>query len=138
MADAEGRVQRGRSVPSRELTTDAHKAGVAVLLSLGGWGWDKQFAAIVSKPEAEDRYFTSILAMVDQFDYDGIDLDWEYPDTKDEIVGFERLTRRFRKALDELGNPQGAAHVHHHGRLVEPGHAAMARPGVRARDHGLD
>jgi chitinase len=57
----------------------------------------------VSKPEAEERYIRSVLAIVDTFDYDGIDLDWEYPDTTEEVVGFERLAKRFRKELDKLG-----------------------------------
>ena len=52
VADGEGRVQKRGSVPSRELTAEAHKAGVRVILSLGGWGWDRQFASIVSKPES--------------------------------------------------------------------------------------
>jgi chitinase len=107
VADGEGRVRREGRVPSRELTGEAHKAGVKVILSLGGWGWDKQFAAIVSKRESEERYFDSVMEIVDQFDYDGIDLDWEYPDTWEEVFGFERLTRRFRKALDELGKKKG-------------------------------
>lgn len=106
-ADGDGKIRTGRNVPSRELTGEAHKAGVKVLLSLGGWGWDKQFASIVSKPEAEDLYASSVMKIVDEYDYDGIDLDWEYPDTQDEVVGFERLTRRFRKALDELGEKEG-------------------------------
>jgi chitinase len=103
VADADGQVRTGRNVPSRELTAKAHQAGVKVLVSLGGWGWDSQFASIVSKPEAEDRYFKTVMAIVDENDYDGIDLDWEYPDTDKEIVGFERLTRRFRQALDTIG-----------------------------------
>ncbi len=107
VADGEGKVRRGPGVPSRELTAEAHRAGVKVLLSLGGWGWDKQFAAIVSKPEAEDRYVTSVMEIVDGDDYDGIDLDWEYPDTKEEVVGFERLSRRFRKELDAIGEKKG-------------------------------
>ena len=78
-----------------------------MLISLGGWGWDKQFAAITSKPEAEDRYVQEVMKIVDEYDYDGIDLDWEYPDTKEEIVGFERLCRRFRQQLDELGQKKG-------------------------------
>lgn len=107
VADGDGKVREGRNVPSRELAADAHKAGVEVLLSLGGWGWDRQFAAIVSKPEAEDRYVGAVIGLVDGADYDGIDLDWEYPDTKEEVVGFERLARRFRKALDAIGTRKG-------------------------------
>ncbi len=107
VADEEGNVRQNRNVPDRDLIGDAHKAGVKILVSLGGWGWDKQFAAIVSKPEAEDRYVASVLKIVEDADYDGIDLDWEYPDTEPEVVGFERLTRRFRKQLDELGAKKG-------------------------------
>ena len=102
-ADGDGNVRKSRTVPSRELTGEAHEAGVKVLLSLGGWGWDEQFASIVSRPEAEDRYVEAVMGLVDDFDYDGIDLDWEYPDTEQEVVGFERLARRFRKALDAIG-----------------------------------
>lgn len=127
VADEEGRVRPGRSVPSRELAAAAHRARVQVLLSLGGWGWDRQFAAIVAKPRAEDRYFASIMDLVDRFDYDGIDLDWEYPDTKDEVAGFERLARRFRKALDALGTRKS--------RIMTLTMAASSNPGTL---HWLD
>jgi chitinase len=106
-ADAEGNVTRRRDVPNKELAAEAHKAGVKLVLSLGGWGWDRQFASIVSKPEAEDRYVKSVVAIVDDADYDGIDLDWEYPDTEAEVVGFERLTRRLRKEIDAIGTRKG-------------------------------
>jgi chitinase len=107
VADGDGKIQSSRNVPSHDLVSDAHKAGVKVILSLGGWGWDKQFASIVSKPEAEDRYLKSVMDIVAQYDYDGIDLDWEYPDTEPEVIGFERLTRRFRRDLDALGTSRG-------------------------------
>ena len=103
VADAEGNVQKRGNVPDPKLVEDAHKAGVKVLLSLGGWGWDKQFAAIVEKPEAEARYVSAVLEAVNAAGYDGIDLDWEYPDNEKEVVGFERLTRTFRARLDALG-----------------------------------
>ena len=102
-ADGDGKLKSEKTVPSRDLTTTAHKGGAKVLISLGGWGWDEQFGSIVKNAQAEDRYVGAIMEIVDSADYDGIDLDWEYPDTKEEVVGFERLTRRFRKLLDELG-----------------------------------
>jgi chitinase len=107
VADGDGTIRRSAEVPSRELTAEAHRVGVKVLLSLGGWGWDKQFTAIVSRPEAESRYLNAVMGAVDQFDYDGIDIDWEYPDTRAEIAGFDRLARRFRLDLDALGERKG-------------------------------
>ena len=80
----------------------------------------------------------SVMEIVDGFDYDGIDLDWEYPDTKEEVVGFERLARRFRKELDAIGDEEGAADGPDDGRLVQPRHAPVARQGVPAGDDGLD
>jgi chitinase len=107
VADEDGTPRSSRNVPSRTLTTEAHRAGVKVLLSLGGWGWDRQFAAIVSRPESEDRYVKAVLDLVDTSDYDGIDLDWEYPDTAQEVEGFNRLVRRFRKGIDAIGKRKG-------------------------------
>lgn len=106
-AGPDGVLNKGRGAPSRELTTEAHKAGVKVLISLGGWGWDKQFAAIVSNPEAEARYVDAVVKMIDEYDYDGLDLDWEYPDTAEEVEGFERLTRTLRGRIDAIGKAKG-------------------------------
>jgi chitinase len=107
VADENGKLRPSKTCPSEQLVIDAHRAKVKVLLSLGGWGWDKQFTAMVKSPEAEERYTKAVMALVDQYDYDGIDLDWEYPDTKEKSVGFDRLSRRFRKELDGLGQKKG-------------------------------
>ena len=98
-----------RNVPEPRSDRRGPQGGRQGALSLGGWGWDKQFASIVSEPEAEDRYVKAVMEIVDESDYDGIDLDWEYPDTAEEVVGFERLARRFRKDLDAIGGEEGAA-----------------------------
>ncbi len=111
VADRDGILKLSEQVPSRDLTSEAHKAGVKVLISLGGWGYDETFAAMSLDPAAEDRYVKAVMDVVERTDYDGIDLDWEYPDTNIEIVGFERLARRFRKLLDELGKKKNRAMI---------------------------
>jgi chitinase len=111
VADEHGNVRKSSNVPSKDLTEQAHRSNVKVLISLGGWGWDKQFASIVANPEAFDRYTKAVLEIVDSADYDGIDLDWEYPDTEDEVAGFDRLARHFRKELDALGRRKNRAMI---------------------------
>lgn len=110
-ADADGSIKPSRNVPNPALVKDAHAHGVKVLLSLGGWGWDKQFAAIVAKDQTADRYIESVMKIVGDADYDGIDLDWEYPDTEAEVRGFERLVLHFRRELDRLGGRKGGRHM---------------------------
>ncbi len=96
VADGEGKVRTGRNVPSRELTGKAHQAGVKVLVSLGGWGWDGNSRPSCPSPKPKTAMSKSVMAIVDENDYDGIDLDWEYP------------TRR-RKSSASSGSPGGFA-----------------------------
>jgi chitinase len=103
VADEEGRIVARTSVPSRKLTTEAHGANVKVILSLGGWGMDKEFAALTSKEASYERFVIAVMTMVDEYDYDGIDLDWEFPDNPAEAKNFNRLARRFREELNLLG-----------------------------------
>lgn len=137
VADEDGKIRPSKTCPSRLLVHDAHKAGVKVLLSLGGWGWDKQFTAIVSKAEAEDRYVASVMAIVNEYDYDGIDLDWEYPDTKEKVVGFAPESP-FPDGARRLGAEEVPAPVSDHGRLGQPVHAQMAQQQAASGNHGLD
>ncbi len=103
VADEEGQIVARTAVPSRKLTTEAHQANVKVILSLGGWGMDKEFAALTSKEVSYERFVTAVMKMTDEYDYDGIDLDWEFPDNVTEAKNFNRLARRFRRELDVLG-----------------------------------
>ena len=103
VADEDGRIVARASVPSKKLTTEAHQAKVKVILSLGGWGMDEEFAALTAKEEAYERFVTAVMKIVDEYDYDGIDLDWEFPDNPTEAKNFNRLARRFRRDLNALG-----------------------------------
>jgi chitinase len=106
-ADEQGHLKPNSHVPNRPFVEAAHAAKVKVLLSLGGWGWDRQFAAMVADREAEARYADAVLRLVDDFDYDGLDVDWEYPDMAEEAKGFATLVRDLRRRLDDLGRRKG-------------------------------
>lgn len=103
LGKGDGSVETNHSMPSRELTSAAHAKNVRVILSLGGWGSDDYFREMCGHPEAIARHVREVIHIVDEYDYDGIDLDWEFPDTPEEKAGFHVLTMQFRETLNQLG-----------------------------------
>ena len=57
-----------------------HDGGGKLLLALGGWGQSEGFAPIAESKDLRKTFITNLLALCDQYGYDGIDIDWEYPE----------------------------------------------------------
>ena len=72
-------------VPNRgklgELVVAAHAYGVKVLGSLGGYndGKSDAFDAIAADPRTSSIFIENTMALVDFYQLDGVDIDWEYP-----------------------------------------------------------
>jgi chitinase len=99
-----GELITNKNIPSRDLTRLAHKAGTRVFISVGGGGGsDKFMPPMAADPVAFERYVSALVGLVDEYDYDGIDLDWEYPNNEETKGDFSKLARRLRKDLDALG-----------------------------------
>jgi chitinase len=69
-----------------DLVNRSHAANVKVLLSIGGWldssPNNTPFESIANSTTAINQLVTSCTNLVNQYNLDGIDLDWEYPTTK--------------------------------------------------------
>ncbi|OSD04163.1 glycoside hydrolase family 18 protein [Trametes coccinea BRFM310] len=63
----------------QRLVTRAHQAGKNVKLSVGGWTGSRYFSGAAASPEGRTALASNILAFYQQFNLDGIDIDWEYP-----------------------------------------------------------
>ena len=57
----------------------AHAAGVEVYPSIGGWSLSDPFPAMATNPEARKRFASQCVDLIKNYNFDGIDLDWEYP-----------------------------------------------------------
>jgi chitinase len=63
----------------QKIVTEAHAAGVQVLISVGGWGWEKEFEALAADPASRAAFVQNLAAFVADYNLDGADIDWEYP-----------------------------------------------------------
>lgn len=75
-----------------ELNYRAHAAGVKVLLLLGG-----DFTGLEASGQVQ-TLVDNIVAFEEQYGYDGVDLDWEYPETTGDRAFLVNLVARLRTA----------------------------------------
>lgn len=76
----DGKVNLDRLSNIERVIGDAHDAGVRVVLSIGGWGAGN-FSEAAATPQARKVFIESIVEAVKEHDFDGVDMDWEYPTT---------------------------------------------------------
>jgi len=95
------------------LIYQAHNAGVEVYPSIGGWTLSDPFPALAANPEARRRFAENCVRLIETYDFDGIDIDWEYPGyvahsgTEADTVNYSLFLQEIRDALDEVGRRTG-------------------------------
>ena len=85
----------------KKITEDAHKHNVKVLISVGGWGWDQQFETVAADPSLRSAFVQNLKAFVDEYQLDGADVDWEYPDAGQSAQNFLVLMQELRAAMPD-------------------------------------
>jgi len=65
----------------QSLVNTAHANGVKVMISVGGWnnGDDSGFESLAANSTYRTNFVNNIVAFVNQYNLDGADIDWEYP-----------------------------------------------------------
>ena len=97
--------ERLRQVCAVRQSPDAHP-GLKVLLSIGGWTAGG-FSEMASDSLRRQRFAADCRRVVDEFDLDGIDMDWEYPTSSeagissspDDTRNYTLLMRDIRAAI---------------------------------------
>ncbi len=61
--------------------TDLKKKGVKVLIAIGGWNDSEgdKYSRLVSQKSSRSAFIEHALQFIEQYNFDGLDLDWEYP-----------------------------------------------------------
>lgn len=77
-----------------------HAKGVKIILSIGGAGQSDGFKAVAASAGARANFIKNALKLCDQYQLDGIDLDWEFPaegDGENQV----KLHQEIRAAFDK-------------------------------------
>ncbi len=85
----------------KQIVRDAHEQDVRVSISVGGWGWDAQFEEMAADPESRSAFVQNLKAFVDEYQLDGTDIDWEYPDAGQSSQNFLALIKELRTAMPD-------------------------------------
>lgn len=96
-----------------ELVAKAHKDGAEVFISLGGWSYEGNalepvFKELASTEEKRSVFIKNICDMVDEYDLDGVELDWEHPNKSTAEI-YEKLVLEMSDALNLKGKELTAA-----------------------------
>ena len=95
------------------LVSLAHGNNVKVSISIGGWnnGDDSAFEALAGNASARGAFVSNVVNFVNQYNLDGADIDWEYPDPGGSAGNYAALMQQLSGALHGRGKLLTAAVV---------------------------
>lgn len=70
-----------------------------VSMSIGGWGTSHLFRAVMSTKSKMENFISSALELCQKHQFDGIDIDWEYPENATEAHQLTELLKALRHRL---------------------------------------
>ncbi len=90
------------------IVSNAHANGVKVFIAIGGWSdngapLDPVFESIGGDAASRANFVNDALYIVNTYNLDGVDMDWEYPDAGNSSNNFTTLMRELSVALKARG-----------------------------------
>jgi chitinase len=91
----------------------AHANNVRVSIAIGGWndGNDSGFEQLAGNAGARTTFVNNVVNMINQYNLDGVDIDWEYPDPGTSGNNFTALMSQLSTAMHSRGKLLTAAVV---------------------------
>ncbi|GKT64295.1 chitinase [Colletotrichum tofieldiae] len=99
----------------------AKQSGLEVWIAIGGWAMNDPgpfrtaFSDMAASEANQDAFFDSLVTFLLQHNFDGVDLDWEYPVAEDrggveaDFKNFSNMLRRLRAHLNRSGKRFGVS-----------------------------
>ncbi len=97
----------------QSLVSLAHANSVRVSIAVGGWndGNDSAFEALAANAGSRTTFVNALVNLVTQYNLDGVDMDWEYPDPGTSGNNYTALMSQLSSAMHSRGKLLTAAVV---------------------------
>ncbi|WP_329103472.1 glycosyl hydrolase family 18 protein [Micromonospora sp. NBC_01699] len=97
----------------QQLVSLGHANNVKVLIAVGGWndGNDSAFEALAANSGTRTTFVNNMVNFVNQYNLDGVDIDWEYPDPGASANNYTLLMQQLSTAMHSRGKLLTAAVV---------------------------
>eukprot|EP00571_Detonula_confervacea_P004885 CAMPEP_0172318096 /NCGR_PEP_ID=MMETSP1058-20130122/33840_1 /TAXON_ID=83371 /ORGANISM="Detonula confervacea, Strain CCMP 353" /LENGTH=615 /DNA_ID=CAMNT_0013032827 /DNA_START=281 /DNA_END=2124 /DNA_ORIENTATION=+ len=82
----------------------AHMNGVEVYTSIGGPESSEKFSEMASDPEARAKFAHNTVLLMRNYDFDGLDIAWQFPQNLEDMSNYSLLLSEVRLALYKEGN----------------------------------
>lgn len=95
--------------PNTSIVDLAHNNNVQILPSIGGWTLSNNFPGIAADPIKRIAFANACVALISQYNFDGVDIDWEYPGypphggTAADYNNYTLFLQEVRTAIDAYG-----------------------------------
>jgi chitinase len=96
------------SYHNQAFVNKVHAANKKFILMMGGGDQEQSgsFSAMAASPAARAEFIRGLTVWFDQYGYDGINIDWEYPQTAADKANLTSLIKELRAAFDKYPKPK--------------------------------
>lgn len=79
-------------------------SSMKTMFAIGGWENSNYFSGIASDSQKRLKLIASILEIIDEHDFDGVDIDWEHPVTGGAVEGIPADKENYVTLMEEIRN----------------------------------
>lgn len=76
------------------------------LLSINEWSYSFKFSSAIVTFKERDKFVNSVIQFVKDCDFDDLDIDWEYSDSKFDVINMISLLQIVRQAFNKYSSKQ--------------------------------
>ncbi|KAF9878725.1 chitinase 1 [Colletotrichum karsti] len=109
-----------------------------VILSIGGYNWSPKFTPVIADDKLRANFVASSVKMVADHGFDGLDVDYEYPNTTEKSNNTVKLLSELRKGLDQYSAKYANGYHFTLGFAAPAGPQNYAKMDFKGMDKSLD